>query len=89
MIIKIDFVDFVQFIKCSSKVGRKSKRLNEEFVDWVHNSAKYWNAEADCTVYGVEALVEWLNNYRFKKGIAKAKLLKQVDTLKVRKTMRF
>ena len=78
MIIKIDFGNnFIQYI---SKVGRKMNRIQEDFLNWIYDEEKnteYWtleNGERIHPDYDANAIIDWLNNVRFKKGIAKAKL---------------
>ncbi|KKI92766.1 hypothetical protein WQ54_07760 [Bacillus sp. SA1-12] len=82
MIIKIDFGnDFIQYISCSTKVGRKMKFIQKDFLDWIFDeekNTKYWaleNGEKIHPNYDANAIIEWLNNVRFKKGIAKARLI--------------
>ncbi|WP_019412394.1 hypothetical protein [Paenisporosarcina sp. TG20] len=82
MIIKIDFgEDFIQYISCSTKVGRKMNCIQKDFLDWIFDeekNTKYWaleNGERIHPNYDANAIIEWLNNVRFKKGIAKAKLI--------------
>jgi hypothetical protein len=82
MIIKIDFGnDFIQYISCSTKVGRKMNCIQEDFLKWIFDEEKnteYWVLENGKRIhpnYDANAIVEWLNNVRFKRGIAKAKLI--------------
>ncbi|MFJ7310010.1 hypothetical protein [Peribacillus frigoritolerans] len=82
MIIKIDFGDdFIQYISCSTKVGREMNSIQEDFLNWIFDEEKnteYWaleNGERIHPNYDAKAIVEWLNNVRFKRGIAKAKLI--------------
>lgn len=82
MIIKIDFGDdFIQYISCSTKVGRKMNSIQEDFLNWIFDEEKnteYWaleNGEKIHPNYDANAIIYWLNNVRFKKGIAKAKLI--------------
>lgn len=82
MIIKIDFgEDFIQYISCSTKVGRKMNCIQKDFLMWIFDEEKnsrYWaleNGERIHPNYDANAIVEWLNNVRFKRGIAKAKLI--------------
>lgn len=66
MIIKIDFgEDYIQYISCSTKVSRKINSIQKHFRKWrkIHPN------------YDVNSIIDWLNNVRFKKGIAKAKLI--------------
>ncbi|RPJ94806.1 hypothetical protein CW357_13565 [Rummeliibacillus sp. TYF005] len=91
MIIKVKFDDdFIQYISCSTKVGRKINCIQEDFLDWIFDeekNIKYWaieNGERICPSYDANALVEWLNNVRFKRGIAKANLITNPQ-LKVKK----
>ncbi|MCA1063753.1 hypothetical protein QTG56_00785 [Rossellomorea sp. AcN35-11] len=95
MIIKIDFGDdFIQYISCSAKVGRKINNIQEDFLSWIFDKEKnttYWtieNGERMHPAYDAEALVEWLNNVRFKRGKAKAKLIKETH-LSVKKSVYF
>ncbi|WP_074037802.1 MULTISPECIES: hypothetical protein [Exiguobacterium] len=92
MIIKFDFGDnYIQYISCSSKVGRKIHKTQNEFFDWIFDdekNKKYWayeNGEKDCPNYDAYAIVDWLNHVKFKKGIAKAKVVENLK-LKPKKT---
>lgn len=83
MIIKIDLGDdFIQYISCSTKVGRKINGIQGDFIEWIFNEEKnteYWALENGKRIhpkYDATALVEWLNNVRFKRGVAKAKLIR-------------
>lgn len=83
MIIKLDFGDdFIQYISCSTKVGRRINRVRNDFYTWTFDekkNTKYWyyeNGERYCPNYDANAIIEWLNNVRFKRGIAKAKIIK-------------
>lgn len=83
MIIKFEFGDdYIQYISCSSKVGRKIYKTQNDFFDWISDDEKnkeYWayeNGEKDCLNYDAHAIADWLNNVKFKKGIAKAKVVK-------------
>lgn len=52
---------------------------------------KYWaieNGERSHPSYDTNAIVEWLNNVRFKRGIAKAKLITN-PLLRAKKTLYF
>ena len=46
MIIKIDFGDdFIQYISCSTNVGRKMNSIQEDFLNWIFDEEKnteYW-----------------------------------------------
>ncbi|MFJ8234183.1 hypothetical protein ACIQ34_00400 [Ureibacillus sp. NPDC094379] len=91
MIIKIDFGDdFIQYISCSTKVGRKIDCIQGNFLEWIFDeekNTKYWSIENGKRIYpnyDANALVEWLNNVRFKRGIAKARLITNPQ-LKVKK----
>ena len=82
MIIKIDFGDdFIQYISCSTKVGRKMNSIEADFLNWIFDEEKnteYWaleNGERIQPRYDANAIIDWLNNVRLKKGIAKAKLI--------------
>ncbi|RHW33999.1 hypothetical protein D1B33_14445 [Lysinibacillus yapensis] len=82
MIIKIDFGDdFIQYVSCSTKVGRKITCIQEDFLEWIFNEEKnteYWTLENGKKIYpnyDADALVEWLNNVSFRRGIAKAKVI--------------
>lgn len=82
MIIKFEFGDdYIQYISCSTKVGRKMNKTQNEFIDWVFDDEKnldYWeyeDGEKYCPNYDAYAIVHWLNNVKFKKGIAKAKVV--------------
>jgi hypothetical protein len=91
LIIKIDFGDdFIQFISCSTKVGRKINCIEKDFLKWIFDeekNTKYWaleNGEKIHPNYDANAIIDWLNNVRFKKGMAKAKLIPHPQ-LKVKK----
>jgi len=93
MITKIDFGDdFIQYISCSTKVGRKMNCIQKDFLKWIFDeekNTKYWaleNGERICPNYDANAIVEWLNNVRFKRGIAKAKLITN-SQLRVKKKL--
>ncbi|WP_338452708.1 hypothetical protein R4Z09_13100 [Niallia oryzisoli] len=93
MIIKIKFSDDdIQYISCSTKVGRKINCIQEDFLKWIFDeekNTKYWaleNGERVHPNYDANAMVEWLNNVRFKSGIAKAKLITNPQ-LRVKKTL--
>ncbi|MGX2959770.1 hypothetical protein JNUCC23_10975 [Peribacillus sp. JNUCC 23] len=93
MIIKVDFDDdFIQYISCSTKVGRKMTCIQEGFLNWIFDEEKnteYWALENGKKIhpnYDANAMVEWLNNVRFKRGIAKAKLITNPQ-LRVKKTL--
>jgi hypothetical protein len=93
MIIKIDFGDdLIQYISCSTKVGRKMNCIQEDFLNWIYDEEKnteYWALEDGERIhpnYDANAIVEWLNNVRFKRGIAKAKLITN-SQLRVKKTL--
>jgi hypothetical protein len=82
MIIKFDFGDdFIQYISCSTKVGRKMNCIQEDFLNWIFDeekNTKYWALENGKRIhpnYDANAIVEWLNYVRFKRGIARAKLI--------------
>ncbi|MFB7156025.1 hypothetical protein [Lysinibacillus sp. NPDC056232] len=81
MILKIDFGnDFIQYISCSTKVGRKMNSIQEDFLNWIFDekkNTKYWALDYGERIpnYDANAIIDWLNNVRFKKGIAKAKLI--------------
>jgi hypothetical protein len=93
LVIKFDFGDdFIQYISCSTKVGRKINCIQEDFLNWIFDeekNTKYWALENGKRVhpnYDANAIVEWLNNVRFKKGIAKAKLITNPQ-LRAKKTL--
>ena len=94
MILKVDFNDFVQYISCSTKVGRKMNCIQEDFINWIFDEEKnkeYWTIENGERVhpnYDATAIVEWLNNVRFKRGIAKATLIRNPQ-LHPKKTIYF
>ena len=95
MILKIDFGnDFVQYISCSTKVGRKLNCIQEDFLNWIFDEEKnkeYWtieNGERIHPNYDAKAIVKWLNNVRFKGGIAKATLITN-PPLHAKKTIYF
>ncbi|MDQ1002580.1 hypothetical protein QFZ28_002980 [Neobacillus niacini] len=82
MIIKIEFGDDgIQYFSCATKVGRKMNCIQQDFLTWIFDeekNKKYWaleNGERIHPNYDANAVIEWLNNVRFKKGIAKAKLI--------------
>ncbi|WP_342576104.1 hypothetical protein MHH37_09770 [Solibacillus sp. FSL K6-1781] len=82
MIIKLVFGNnFVQYISCSTKVGRKMNYIQDDFLNWIFDEEKnkeYWtleNGERIHPNYDSTALVDWLNNVRFKRGKANAKLI--------------
>lgn len=83
MIIKIDFGnENIQFISCTTKVGRRIHKFEDEMLDWFHDdnkNKKYWSAEergeGRIPDFAAFEIVEWLNNVKFKKGIAKAKVI--------------
>ncbi|USK32561.1 hypothetical protein LIT25_18440 [Bacillus sp. F19] len=93
MIIKFDFGDdYIQYISCSTKVGRKINKIQRDFFNWIFDEEKnkeYWayeNGEKYCPNYDVNAIVIWLNNVKFKKGIAKAKVVENPKR-KTKKTL--
>jgi hypothetical protein len=95
VIIEIDFGDdFIQYISCSTKVGRKINRIRNDFETWIFDeekNTKYWTYENDEKYYpnyDANAIIEWLNNVRFKRGIAKAKLIRKPQ-LSVKKKLYF
>lgn len=95
MVIKIDFgEDCIQYISCSTKIGRKMNGLQEDFLMWIFDeekNTKYWaleNGEKICPNYDASAFIEWLNNVRFKRGIAKAKLTTKLK-FRVKKKLYF
>ncbi|WP_156177807.1 hypothetical protein [Bacillus sp. SA1-12] len=57
------------------------KFIQKDFLDWIFDeekNTKYWaleNGEKIHPNYDANAIIEWLNNVRFKKGIAKARLI--------------
>lgn len=78
MIIKIYFGDdFIQYISCSTKVGREINCIQEEFLEWIFDEEKNTefgaleNGKRIHPKYDANALVEWLNNVRFKEGLLK------------------
>ncbi|WP_144554020.1 hypothetical protein [Peribacillus simplex] len=96
MIIKIDFGnDFIQYISCSTKVGRKMNSIQEDFLNWIFDEEKNTeylaleNGERMHPSYDAKAIVEWLNNVRFKRGIAKAKLITNPQLSSVKKKLYF
>ncbi|WP_335871147.1 hypothetical protein [Bacillus sp. 2205SS5-2] len=95
MIIEIDFGNnFIQYISCSTKVGRKINRIRNDFETWIFDeekNTKYWtyeNGEKYCPNYDANAIIDWLNNVRFKRGIAKAKLITK-PRLSIKKKLYF
>ncbi|WP_251553960.1 hypothetical protein [Neobacillus muris] len=95
LIIRFDFgEDNIQYISCATKVGRKINRIRYDFENWVfdeNRNTKYWlyeNGERYCPSYDTDAIIDWLNNVKFKKGTAKAKLI-TVPKSKVKKTLYF
>ena len=86
MIVEVQLCSKVQYFLCSSKVGRKVRKLQRDFDIWLYNrdnNHSYWEVahidEDGNKFYGVcfdtEAFVYWLNNIRFKKGKRVAKLI--------------
>ena len=81
MIIKIDFGnEEIRYISCSTKVGKKMNKLEDELIHWFHDknkNKKYWIEDEDVgesiPFLSSHAVVDWLNNIRFKEGTAKAK----------------
>ena len=65
--------------------------IQDDFLNWIFDEEKnkeYWTVENGERIhpnYDAKAIVEWLNNVRFKQGIAKAKLIKNPQ-LRVKKT---
>jgi hypothetical protein len=95
LIIKFDFGDkHIQYISCATKVGRKINKIRRDFEYWVFDENKnknYWlyeNGEKYCPRYDADAIIDWLNNDKFKKGTAKAKLISGPKS-KVKKTLLF
>ncbi|MTD31922.1 MULTISPECIES: hypothetical protein [Bacillales] len=95
MIIKLNFGnEHIQYISCATKVGRKINKIRRDFENWIfdeNKNKKYWafeNGEKYCPNYDSDAIIEWLNNVKFKKGTAKAKLI-TVPKSKVKKTLYF
>lgn len=84
MIVKFDFGnDMIQYISCSAKVGRKINKVAGEMINWFHDESKnkkYWIENEDVGEsipnFAAPEIVEWLNNVKFKKGRAKAKVIK-------------
>lgn len=80
VIIRFDFgEDNIQHIPCATKVGRKINRISSDFENWVfdeNRNTEYWlyeNGERYCPSYDTDAIIDWLNNVKFKKGTAKAR----------------
>ncbi|OLS35569.1 hypothetical protein [Bacillus sp. MRMR6] len=95
MIIRFDFgEEHIQYISCATKVGRKINRIRRDFENWIFDekkNKKYWlyeEGEKYCPSYDTDAIIDWLNNVKFKKGTAKAKLI-SLPKLKVKKTLYF
>ncbi|MGK7377594.1 hypothetical protein ACSFXN_07105 [Planococcus sp. 1R117A] len=95
MIIKFDFGnDYVQYISCSTKVGRRINKIQREFFDWIFDeekNKKYWaykDGKRHCLNYDADAIIDWLNHVKFTKGVAKARLLQNPQG-KVKKTVYF
>lgn len=93
MIIKFEFGDdYIQYISCSTKVGRRMNKTQNEFFDWISDDEKnldYWayeNGEKNWPHYDAHAIVDWLNNVKFKKGIAKASVVENPEQ-KPKKTL--
>jgi len=101
MIIQIQFeyeAD-TKYIICSTKIGRKIRRLQTEFDEWLYdreNNHPYWEIshedEKGNKVYGVcfnaEAFVYWLNSVRFRRGKKVARLI-DAPNYPAKKTIRF
>jgi hypothetical protein len=95
VIIKFDFGDeHIQYISCVTKVGRKINKIRRDFENWIfdeNKNKKYWsyeNEEKYCPNYDSDTIIDWLNNVKFKKGTAKAKLVTEPKS-KVKKTLYF
>lgn len=93
MIIKYDFGnEYIQYVSCSTKVGRKINKLEREFLNWIFDeekNKKYWaykDGIKDHPNYDAHAIVDWLNNVKFKKGTAKAKVIEN-PKIHVQKTV--
>jgi hypothetical protein len=87
MIVEIDFGnEEIRYISCSTKVGKKMNKLEDELIHWFHDKSKnkkYWIEDEDVgesiPVLSAHAVVDWLNNVKFKKGTAKAKEIEFPD----------
>lgn len=87
MIVEIDFGnEEIRYISCSTKVGKKMNKLEDELIHWFHDknkNKKYWIEDEDVgesiPVMSAHAVIDWLNNVRFKKGTAKAKEIEFPD----------
>ncbi|KAA0543100.1 hypothetical protein FZW96_20890 [Bacillus sp. BGMRC 2118] len=95
MNIKIDFGnEHIQYISCAPKIGRKINKIRREFEVWIsdeNKNNKYWayeNGEKSWPNYDSDAIIDWLNNVKFKRGTAKAKLIMEPKS-KVKKTLYF
>lgn len=82
MIIKFEFGDdYIQYISCSSNIGRRMNKTQDDFFEWISDDEKnldYWayeNGEKYCPNYDAHAIVYWLNHVKYKKGTAKAKVV--------------
>lgn len=83
MIIKFDFGnEHIQYISCSTKVGRKINKLEDELLKWFHDENKNKkdrhkdeNTGENIPNFDAHEIVEWLNNVKFKKGTAKAQVI--------------
>jgi hypothetical protein len=67
--------------------------IQKDLLTWIFDeekNTKYWVLENGERIpnYDTNAIVEWLNNVRFMRGIAKAKLITNPQ-LRVKKTLYF
>lgn len=66
--------------------------IHEDFLTWIFDeekNTKYWALEKGEKIhpnYDGNAIVDWLNNVRFKRGIAKARLITKPQ-LRVKKKL--
>ncbi|MBM7866905.1 hypothetical protein GTO89_04660 [Heliobacterium gestii] len=88
LIIEVRLCIDKEYISCPAKVGRNIKKLREEFLDWLYDSAidhPYW-LYRDGEKYGVhyrgDAFVYWLNHRRYHRTCAKMVILKPGDQVK-------
>lgn len=85
MYIVVDFYQHNRVMKCDSKVGRKINKISEEFLSWLSNASidhPYWvyeDGKKFGLCYDADSLVYWLNNHRFKKKDAVAKIVERTD----------
>lgn len=92
MIIELDFAFFKRCISVPNKVGRNMNRLQREFFVWIETADHpYWvyeNGEKYGLQYEADAFLDFINNHRYKRSVAK--LVQNLDKIKkVKKKLRF